>query len=112
MKAKRYTAEFKRNAVQTYLAANGSVVEVAAQLGVAYKTLYLWIHHHSQGSLVSELYKAKKLQRAIVRMEDQLSQATIEREVLMKKLLSLKGLPMSASKERDNLHKDVSGFEG
>lgn len=43
MSSRRYTKEFKAEAIKLVMDSGKTVVEVARQLGISHKSLYLWI---------------------------------------------------------------------
>lgn len=80
-KGKRYTEEFKREAVKQVVERGYSIAEVADRLGVCTKTLYQWrsaIHGTSQ-EIKSSDDKAE-----IAKLKAELHRVTEERDILKK----------------------------
>lgn len=80
-KGKRYTEEFKREAVKQIVERGYSVAEVAERLGVCTKTLYQWssaLHGTPQE------IKASDAEAEIARLKAELDRVTEERDILKK----------------------------
>ena len=80
-KGKRYTEEFKNEAVKQITERGYSVIEVANRLGVCTKTLYQW-RSDLRGS-PKEL-KSTDDQAEIARLKSELIRVTEERDILKK----------------------------
>lgn len=80
-KGKRYTEEFKHEAVKQVVERGYSVAEVAERLGICTKTLYHW--RSSQGGTSQEI-KASDAEVEIVRLKAELNRVTEERDILKK----------------------------
>jgi transposase len=80
-RGKRYTDEFKAEAVKQIVERGYSVGEVAERLGVCTKTLYQW-RSDQYGS--SQQIKSSDDQAEIVRLKAELSRVTEERDILKK----------------------------
>jgi len=80
-KGKRYTQEFKIEAVKQITERGNSVAEVSERLGICTKTLYLW---HSQISDESKQVKSPDEQLKIAKLEAELKRMTEERDILKK----------------------------
>ena len=80
-KGKRYTEEFKTEAVKQIVERGYSVNEVAERLGVCTKTLYQW-RASQHGS--SKRIKSCDDQAEIARLKAELHRVTEERDILKK----------------------------
>ncbi len=80
-KGKRYTQEFKIEAVKQTTERGYSVAEVAERLGICTKTLYHW---RSQLSDKPTSSKSTDEQLRIARLEAELKRVTEERDILKK----------------------------
>lgn len=80
-KGKRYTEEFKKEAVKQVTERGYSVPEVAERLGVCTKTLYQWrtAFHGSPKEI-----KSSGDQAEIARLKAELNRVTEERDILKK----------------------------
>ena len=81
-KGKRYTVEFKAQAVALVVEAGRSASVVASELGINVNTLYVWLKqakdedsddNHSEDSI-----------KEIKRLKKELAQAQLERDILKK----------------------------
>tara|TARA_R110000868_G_scaffold120477_5_gene319934 strand:+ start:23574 stop:23852 length:279 start_codon:yes stop_codon:yes gene_type:complete len=80
-RGKRYTDEFKTEAVKQVVERGYTVNEVAERLGVCTKTLYQW-RSDQHGS--SQQIKSSDDQAEIVRLKTELNRVTEERDILKK----------------------------
>ena len=80
-RGKRYTDEFKTEAVKQIVERGYSVNEVAERLGVCTKTLYQW-RSDQHGS--SQQIKSSDDQIEIARLKAELNRVTEERDILKK----------------------------
>ncbi len=80
-KGKRYTQEFKIEAVKQITERGYSVAEVSERLGICTKTLYHW---RSQLSDKPKSVKSSEEQLRIAKLEAQLKRVTEERDILKK----------------------------
>jgi transposase len=80
-KGKRYTEEFKNEAVKQITERGYSVTEVADRLGVCTKTLYQW---RSDLPCSPKELKSTDDQAEIVRLKSELIRVTEERDILKK----------------------------
>ena len=79
---KRYTEEFKRDAVFQVKERGYSVQDVAQRLGVCTKSLYDWIKlYHQSGSVDQDV---KSQSNEIRRLKAELLRVTEERDILKK----------------------------
>ncbi len=80
-KGKRYTDEFKKEAVKQVIERGYSVAEVAERLGICTKTLYQWRSalHGSPKEI-----KSSDDQAEIARLKAELNRVTEERDILKK----------------------------
>ena len=82
MSGKRYTEEFKIEAVRQVTDRGYSVSEVAERLGVTTKSLYEWVKRYSDHA---DQFQATKVQDAeIRRLKAELKRVTEERDILKK----------------------------
>lgn len=82
MSAKRYTEEFKIEAVKQVSERGHPVAEVAARLGVTSHSLYQWIKRCSLPEVEREA--AKDQQAEIRRLKAEIKRVTEERDILKK----------------------------
>ena len=80
-KGKRYTQQFKEEAVKQIIERGYSVAEVAERLGICTKTLYHW-KASMHGS--SQKIKSTDDQAEIARLKSELMRVTEERDILKK----------------------------
>ena len=80
-RGKRYTDEFKAEAVKQIVERGYSVNEVAKRLGVCTKTLYQWRSDHYG---CSQQIKSSDDQSEIARLKAELNRVTEERDILKK----------------------------
>ena len=80
-KGKRYTQEFKIEAVKQITERGYSVAEVSDRLGICTKTLYHW---RSQFSDKPKSVKSSDEQLRIAKLEAELKRVTEERDILKK----------------------------
>ena len=80
-KGKRYTTEFKKEAVKQVIERGYSVAEVAERLGICTKTLYQWRtdFHGSPNEI-----KSSDAQAEIAKLKAELNRVTEERDILKK----------------------------
>jgi transposase len=80
--SKRYTDEFKVEAVKQVLERGHGVIEVAQRLGVHKHSLYEWVRTAKKPE--SELIADTERERRIRRLEAELRRVTEERDILKK----------------------------
>ena len=86
MKGKRYTKEFKQEAVQLALSSSDPIKDVASRLGIGYSTLKHWMgpgHLESHGEDESML-SHKDLMKENKRLKKELAKAKQVEEILKK----------------------------
>ena len=82
MSGKRYTEEFKIEAVKQVTDRGYSVLDVADRLGVTTKSLYEWIKRF--GDNAEQYQAAKQKEDEIRRLKADLMRVTEERDILKK----------------------------
>ncbi len=82
MSGKRYTEEFKIEAVKQVADRGYSVLDVAERLGVTTKSLYDWIKRY--GNNAEQYQSAKAQESEIRRLKADLRRVTEERDILKK----------------------------
>ena len=82
MSGKRYTEEFKIEAVKQVTDRGYSVLDVAERLGVTTKSLYEWIKRY--GDNAEQYQAAKQKEDEIRRLKADLMRVTEERDILKK----------------------------
>jgi transposase len=82
MSGKRYTEEFKVEAVKQVTDRGYSVADVAERLGVTTKSLYDWIKRY--GDNAEQYQTAKHQEDEIRRLKADLRRVTEERDILKK----------------------------
>ena len=82
MSSKRYTEEFKIEAVKQVTERGHPVVEVASRLGVSQHSMYEWIKQF--GVPAPQRAEARNQQEEIRRLKSELRRVTEERDILKK----------------------------
>ena len=82
MSSKRYTVEFRQEAVKQVTQRGHQVANVAARLGVSTYSLYDWIRKY--GPSPSEYHVERDQQAEIKRLQKELKRVTEERDILKK----------------------------
>jgi len=77
---RRYSAEFKRDAVLLWRSSGKSIAEVARELGVNDMSLGLWIKHSDESSPVSDQDKADR--EEAIRLRKRIKELEEEMEIL------------------------------
>ena len=80
-KGKRYTEEFKIEAVKQVTERGHSVYDVADRLGISVKSLYDWRAKYGQDNKIN---KSSDEQLRIAKLEAELKRVTEERDILKK----------------------------
>lgn len=85
MSGKRYTAEFKAEAVRQALVPGRSIREVAQRLGLNRHSLYHWVHQYRAGGTLPAAAAAESAETAeLRRLRAELKRVIEERDVLKK----------------------------
>jgi transposase len=84
MSSKRYTAEFKAEAVKQVTERGYGVVEVSKRLGISDKSLYVWLKQSPQHSGNNTKDDVAALKKELSRMKTELKRTTEERDILKK----------------------------
>jgi len=82
MSGKRYTEEFKQEAVKQVTERGYSVVEVAERLGTTTHSLYAWLKKYDKPK-PREAHKQDS-EAEIARLKGELKRVTMERDILKK----------------------------
>ena len=82
MSGKRYSEEFKIEAVKQIMERNYPIEQVSKRLGVTTKSLYAWIKRYSDGP--SQHFQITDQQRDIRDLKAQLKRTEEERDILKK----------------------------
>ena len=82
MSSKRYTEEFKREAVKQITEGGYSVADVARRLGTTTHSLYAWLKKYGPSSAKTE--KSDQQRDEINRLKAELKRVTQERDILKK----------------------------
>ena len=82
MSGKRYTNEFKIEAVRQVTDRGYSVTEVADRLGVTTHSLYAWLKQHGRKDMSGQ--ELDEAQRELRRLKSELRRVTEERDILKK----------------------------
>lgn len=84
--AKRYSSEFKIDAVKLVLKEEYSIAKTAERLGVSYKTLSQWKEQYEEGRLVvgKKQAQATPEEQELRRLREELRQTKLENEILKK----------------------------
>jgi transposase len=85
-RAKRYSTEFKIDAVKLVLNEDYSVAKAAERLGVSHKTLSQWKQQYEEGRLVlgKKQAQATPEEQELRRLREELRKAKLENEILKK----------------------------
>ena len=80
---RRYSAEFKANAVELALRGDKTITKVATELGVPSQTLYVWVwkYEREHGTVAPE---GETLEQEVKRLKKQVAILEEEREILKK----------------------------
>ena len=81
MSSKRYTKEFKEEAVAQVIERGYSIKEVSERLGVSLKSMYTWV---GKAGVSQARIKADDTQREIARLKSELRRVEEERDILKK----------------------------
>lgn len=82
MSGKRYTEEFKIEAVKQITERGHPATEVAARLGVSFNSLYYWVKRY--GAPPAERQKVDDQQAEMKRLKAELKRVTEELDILKK----------------------------
>ena len=82
MSNKRYTEEFKLEAVKQVMERQHPVAEVSVRLGVSQHSLYQWLKRHGQPAEVRQEQQSQASE--IRRLKAELKRVTEERDILKK----------------------------
>jgi len=82
MSTKRYTDEFKIEAVRQMVEYGRPGAEVAERLGVSVRSLYGWRRQHGQGEMGSRVEQDQNAE--VPRLKAELRRVTEERDILTK----------------------------
>lgn len=82
MSSKRYTEEFKVEAIKQITERGYPVVEVAGRLGVSQHSLYQWLKHYGQPAKVRQEQQSQASE--LRRLKAELKRVTEERDILKK----------------------------
>jgi transposase len=85
-KSKRYSSEFKIDAVKLVLQEDYSMSKAAKRLGVSHKTLIIWKQQYEEGRLKVGLKRAQATpeEQELRRLREELRQTKMENEILKK----------------------------
>jgi transposase len=85
-KAKRYSSEFKIDAIKLVLNEGYSVSKAAKSLGVSDKTISTWKAQYEEGRLVAGMKRAQAIpeEQELRRLRDELRRVKMENEILKK----------------------------
>jgi len=81
MSSKRYTEEFKIEAVKQVTERRYGIYSVASRLGITHSSLYSWIRRYGNGAVQEAVTDQ---QAEINRLKAELQRATEERDILKK----------------------------
>ncbi len=82
MSNRRYTEEFKQEAVRQVTENGHSVPDVAKRLGVSTNSLYAWRRQYSRST--EEVARARSEKEELARLRRELKRVTEERDILKK----------------------------
>lgn len=81
---KRYDPAFKESAIQQALAGDRSLVEIARDLGVNYKTFHLWVRNYERSNGEIKAQANESLEEENRRLRKENERLRMEREILKK----------------------------
>lgn len=84
MSGKRYTAEFKAEAIKQVTERGYGVVEVAERLGISDKSLYVWLQNAGVDRQSKKVQEENDLRRENARLRAELRRTEEERDILKK----------------------------
>jgi transposase len=79
---RRYSPEFKRDAVALYRSSGRSMAEVARELGVSDMSLASWVRDSAKGQSAEELAKAEAERKEIAALKKRAKELEEEIEIL------------------------------
>ena len=82
MKGKRYTEEFKKEAVKQVTERGYSVAEVAQRLGTTTHSLYAWLKRHGEPN--PQQANKSDVEAELAKLKSELRRVTEERDILKK----------------------------
>ena len=83
MSNRRYTEEFKSEAIKQVTERGYKVQEVCKRLGISSKSLYLWLRQ-AKGRNGKQAQGSDELKQEIVRLKSELKRVEEERDILKK----------------------------
>lgn len=84
MSNRKYTEEFKSEAIRQVTERGYKVREVSERLGISSKSLYLWLRVARKGNGKHSRGNDNELRQEIVRLKSELKRAEEERDILKK----------------------------
>jgi len=84
MSNRKYTVEFKAEAIKQVTERGYKVREVSERLGISTKSLYLWLRLARRGNGKHSQGEDSELREEIVRLKSELKRAEEERDILKK----------------------------
>lgn len=82
MTNRKYTEEFKAEAIRQVTECGYRVMEVSERLGISSKSLYLWLRLANKGKGKHSQSNDNELRQEIVRLKSELRRAEEERDIL------------------------------
>lgn len=82
MKGKRYTEEFKVEAVKQVIDRGYSIADVSKRLGITTKSLYTWVERYGEQTPQQKNREDERAENA--RLKQELRRVTEERDILKK----------------------------
>jgi transposase len=84
MKGKRYTEEFKSEALKQVTQRGYAVPEVAQRLGISSKTIYTWLRASGRKRSTKDMGELEANRQEIIRLKNELKRVAEERDILKK----------------------------
>ena len=84
MSNRKYTEEFRSEAIKQVIERGYKVKEVSERLGISSKSLYLWLRLARKGNGKYSQGSDNELRQEIVRLKSELRRAEEERDILKK----------------------------
>ncbi len=84
MKRKRYTEEFKSEAIKQVTERGYSVADVSERLGISTKSLYVWLRSAGKRRSAKDVDELETVRRENLRLKNELKRVAEERDILKK----------------------------
>lgn len=82
--AKKYSKQYKQEAVAMVLTQSHTVTEAARTLGLPMQTLWVWVQKHQKAAGTTSSSEEKDLRAALAEKDKLIQRLTMERDILKK----------------------------